>query len=363
MTHSADGDRISPGVLTPDIRARIIRAYIARLGEIGSPIVGSGAWLAQATRQAEAVLDDLVLADLTVVATESDEAHLTPDGLSAEIGNTRAMTGMHPAESLSAATVFFGIVLEQLTPPGSTDARAVVALSEVLHASIMRRVGVAALSYASFLLNKVHSSHLAERHRMARELHDRAAHAIGVGLQSLELHGIYADDQPERSAAKLETAKKSLRDALRTVRELSAELGSAVGTEGLFVALEKYLNVCVPPDIAVRCACTGDDRLLPEMYGEELYLVLREAVRNALVHADPDWVELTLDLDGGSLRGVVRDDGDGFDVQSALGDSHGVGLTSMRERMELLGGSLNVTSSRGGGTTVEATVQIPNRSR
>jgi signal transduction histidine kinase len=363
MTHSAGGGGISHNVLTPEVRVRILRTYVDRLTELGSPIVSNPAWLAQAERQAQAALDDLVLSGMSAVAAEDGQASPAPDRLSAEIGRTRAMTGVHPTDSLNAASVFFAVVLEQVALLESVDAGAIASLGAVLHDSIMRRLGEAGLSYTSFLLKKVHSSHLEERRRMARELHDRAAHAIGVGLQSLELHGIYADDQPERSAMKLEMAKNSLRDALRTVRALSAELGSAVGTDGLFAALDKYLKVCVPPDIAVRCVCTGDDRQLPDIFSEELYLVLREAVRNALVHADPDWLELTLDLHGGSLRGVVRDDGEGFDVEAVMGENHGIGLTSMRERMELLGGSLTVTSSRRGGTTVEATVQIPDRSR
>jgi signal transduction histidine kinase len=360
MAGSVAGGGISHQVLTPEVRARIMRVYVDRLTEMGSPIVGNPVWLAQARRQAEGVLDDLACAETRVEAEPGQGDVDGDDRLSEEIGSARAMAGVHPGESLGAASVFFAVVVEQVA---LLEPAEVAALSVALHSSIMRRIGEAALSYASFLLKKVHNSHLEERRRMARELHDRAAHELGVGLQSLELHGIYADDQPERSAAKLETAKNSLREALRTVRALSAELGSAVGTEGLFAALHKYLNACVPPDITVRCVCTGDDRMLSEILSEELYLVLREAVRNALVHGDPGWLELTLDLGGGSLRGVVRDDGCGFDVETAMGESHGIGLSSMRERMELLGGTLTVTSSRGVGATVEVSVQIPDRAR
>lgn len=360
--YPVDDNGIDPNGLTAAVRERILDTYLDRLVALGSPIVDNPVWLEQARHQAEAVLDDLSPSGLSEAGPGFDR-NVAMDPLSAEIGGTRAMTGIHPAESLNAATVLYAIVLEELIPPESTDVRRAIALSEVLHGSIMRRIGVATISYASFLLKKVHGSHLEERRRMARELHDRAAHMVGVGLQNLELHGIYLDDQPERSAVKLETAKTALREALWTVRALSAELGSAVGTDGLVAALGKYLKVSVPPGIDIRFSSTGDDRILPDTYSEELYLVLREAVRNALLHGDPNWVEINLDIDGISLRGLVRDDGDGFDVEAALKESRGVGLTSMRERMELLGGSLTISSTRGGGTAIEATVQIPDRLR
>jgi signal transduction histidine kinase len=358
VTNNGRGDAADNG-LTAAVRARILNTYLGRLANLGNPIVGNPQWLGQATHQAEAVLHDLVSVDLGDCAPAYDRPDLRLDGLSAEIGDTRAMTGVHPAESLHAATILFSTVIDELVSDTETNVRRVVALCEALHAAIMRRVGVATISYASFLLNKVHNSHLEERHRMARDLHDRAAHAVGVGLQNLELHDIYREDQPERSAAKLEVAKTALREALTTVRALSAELGSAVGSDGLFAAMAKYLNASVPPDVDVRFMHTGDDRLVPDTFREEIYLVLREAVRNALVHGDPGRIDVRIEIGGHGLRGEVHDDGDGFDVGRVQREHRGIGLTSMRERIALLGGELAVTSVAERGTTVTAHVLLP----
>jgi len=345
--------------LTAAVRARILNTYLGRLTNLGNPIVGNPQWLGQATHQAEEVLHDLVALDLDDATPAYDHPDLRLDGLSAEIGDTRAMTGVHPAESLHAATVLFSTVIDELVTDHETNVRRVVALCEALHAAIMRRVGVATISYASFLLNKVHNSHLEERHRMARDLHDRAAHAVGVGLQNLELHDIYRHDQPDRSAAKLEVAKSALREALTTVRALSAELGSAVGTDGLFTAMGKYLNASVPPDIDVHFVHGGDDHLVPTMFREEIYLVLREAVRNALVHGAPDRIDVRIEIGQHGLRGVVDDNGDGFDVAVVQRERRGIGLTSMRERIALLGGELAVTSGAERGTKVAVQVLLP----
>lgn len=358
-----DGASTTGNGLTAVVRARILDTYLDRLADLGNPIVGNPEWLGQAMHQAEAVLVELESADLSNWVHGFDRSDIVRDSLSAEIGRTRAMTGVHPTESMHAASVLYGVVIDELVPDGYTDTRRVIALSETLHAAIMLKVGIATVTYADFLLKKVHNSHLEERHRMARELHDRAANAVGVGLQNLELHDIYVNDQPERSAAKLETAKSALREALRTVRALSAELGSAVGDEGLVAAMRKYLKASVPPDIDVHFASSGDDQQVPDTYREEVYLVLREAVRNALVHGDPSRIEVRLDVEDHSLHGVVRDDGDGFDVVTAVRERSGVGLTSMRERMALLGGSLTINSASGQGTTVDVCTQLPDRPR
>ncbi|MFC5103003.1 sensor histidine kinase [Kibdelosporangium philippinense] len=338
-------------------RENILVAYREALTTLESHIVDDTAWLEQAIRQAGAILDEIKCVDLSVETTPSVSDFL-PDQLSSEIGETRASHGVHPAESLRAATILFDIVLRELHLSDHADVELTVALSRALHRAIMRRIGVASVSYASLLLEKVHSSHLAERHRMARELHDRAAHAIGVGLQNLQLHDIYVGGQPELSARKLETARVALGEALHTVRALSAELGSALGADRLEVALRKYLAISVSPAIKVKFTVAGDDGVVPAPFAEELYLVLREAVRNSLLHGDPGQIEIAVDIVDGHFNGVVRDDGTGFDVTRVLREGSGVGLTSMRERVELLGGSLKVVSGNTG-TVVSVWVHLP----
>ncbi|QKG19900.1 sensor histidine kinase [Actinomadura verrucosospora] len=296
------------------------------------------------------------MADLQRPPVGLDRAALADDGLSAEIGGTRAMTGVNPVESLEVASVLFAVVMEHLGPH-DPQGRTAVALSEVLHTAIMRRVGVASVAYASFLLRKVHGAHLSERRRMARRLHDLVAHEVGVGLQNLELFEMYRDD-PAQAATKLETARESLHAALRTARSLSAEMGTTVGADGLVAALTKYLSATRPQELDVRFASVGDDRVLPETHSEELYLVLREAVRNALLHGRPATIEVRLDFSRTELQAVVRDDGLGFDVDEVLAGPDAVGLTSMRERMELLGGTLALTSAKGQGTTVDARLEL-----
>jgi signal transduction histidine kinase len=87
-----------------------------------------------------------------------------------------------------------------------------------------------------------------------------------------------------------------------------------------------------------------------------LYRVAQEAVTNALRHARPGRVQITLTATPDSVRLVVEDDGQGFDPQLAPPDRYG--LRGMNERVRLLGGSLHVRSAPGAGTQIEARVPL-----
>jgi signal transduction histidine kinase len=293
----------------------------------------------------------------------------SPVVLASRIGTSRAAQGIHPTESLRAADALFEVALPVLTRECVTEAEGgpgAARLALTLHRTIMARVVQAAVPYVNFLLAKLYSSHREERGRMARELHDRAAHEIGVGLQGLELYEVYLATEPDRAREKFQAAEDALREALRTIRELSAELRESVVPHGLDPALRRYLQANVPPEVEVSFSAEGDTSTLTHEVSEELYLVLREAVRNALVHGHADALRVELELNDGELRATVTDNGAGFDLgetlRAAAGDGlpspAGVGMASMQERIDLLGGTLTVVTALGTGTTVEVRLHV-----
>ena len=89
-----------------------------------------------------------------------------------------------------------------------------------------------------------------------------------------------------------------------------------------------------------------------------LILVVQEAVHNALHHASPGQVAVSVDVEpGGSLTTEIRDDGTGFEVGTQAGPRHGhFGLAGMRERVERLGGTFDIESTPAGGTLVRAAI-------
>jgi signal transduction histidine kinase len=285
--------------------------------------------------------------------------------LSAEIAGTRTNAGIHPRESLRAAVLLFEaalpVVLRELGPASQT-AEGVETAALALHSEIMDRVSAAAVPYISLLLQRMHTSQFDERRRIARDLHDRAAHAVGAAMQQLELHDAYATLDPVAAKQRLCTAREALEEGLRVIRGLAAELGSSPTEDGLEKALARYLDANVPPSIRVRLSCHDDITLIPSEISDELYFVIREAVRNALIHAQTTELHVTLTLTGNVVLAVVEDFGCGLDITAQIKASSqkgsGTGLTSMRERIELLGGVFALSSMPGKGTKAEILVPL-----
>jgi PAS domain S-box-containing protein len=210
----------------------------------------------------------------------------------------------------------------------------------------------------------------AERERISRELHDRVAHSMAVALQSLELHSALAEAAPHRAVEKLELARESIRRAVDQTRSLAAELRHTHEEEledGLPAALEAFVRAYVPDGLQVELAFHPGDEWgwedIPSQVGAQAYLVMREALANAARHSGCERVRMRLEIRDRELVGTVKDDGMGFDPEVAgkAGPAGGVGLRSMRERAEMLGGSLRVASRPEGGTTVEVRLPLDGR--
>ncbi len=216
-----------------------------------------------------------------------------------------------------------------------------------------------------FLLDRVYTSHLEERRRLARDLHDRVAQAIGVGLRHLDLLRIYrerdADGDSERVTGQVSRVDQSLRDAMEITRGLSQELRLSVGPQGLDHAMRGYLDANVPAGVEVEFSAQGDSTGVPTVIVEEVYVVLQEAVRNALLHSGTDRLVVTLRVSDSAIAADVADDGRGLDRSPE--EFHGGGMLSMRERAELIGGSVSVVDSPGGGTTVRVHVPLVGRTK
>jgi len=191
-----------------------------------------------------------------------------------------------------------------------------------------------------------------ERERISRELHDRVAHRMGVVHQSLELYAALREADPERAAERLDLARQTTRVALDQTRALSAELKSLQDeelAEGLEAAFGKLAESYVPDDVGMDVSFSGEESAVPGPMGTQMYLAMREAIRNAVRHSGCSRIGVKVEVRDGELHSVVEDDGEGFDIEAAANatPSWGVGLRSMRERAEMLGGSLRVESEPG----------------
>src|SRR5215210_7729271 len=181
----------------------------------------------------------------------------------------------------------------------------------------------------------------AERDRISRELHDRVAHSMGVVYQSLQLNKVLAESAPERAREKLAVAEETARSALDQTRNLAIELRRSVAEEteeGIAKALWTLLETSAPDGVITELLFSGDESLIARAVGTQVYLVMREAIRNALKHSACEEVRANLEIQPDELVGTVTDDGHGFDPDTAPdGLREGIGLRSMRERAEMVG--------------------------
>ena len=319
-------------------REIVLAEYFRLLTLTGNPLVDD----AQARPQLAAQLYSVVDAVLGAPPAATRPA----DTLSEVIGRTRATAGLNPSDSLKAAGLIFQAALPTVAehhPEGT--AAAALALNRV----IMQRMAVAAFGYGHRLLTQVHDSRQEERRRISRRLHDVAAPTVAVALQNLELHGIYAQSAPDRADAKLLAAREAMETVGVLVRELSAELRHHVDDGGLAAAVQATLDA-VPSAVRTALHTTGPVDSLSAAFAEETFLIVREAVRNAVAHAAPSCVTVELVAADGLLTATVVDDGAGFDVDAVrAGDRH-VGMDSMTERAHLLSATLDLTSAPGDGT-------------
>jgi PAS domain S-box-containing protein len=197
-----------------------------------------------------------------------------------------------------------------------------------------------------------------ERGRLARELHD----SVTQSLYSLTL--LAEGYQRSARAGKLERPEESLielgeiaQQALKEMRLLVHELRPlALQREGLLGALHQRLSA-VEKRSGVEARLVAEDVVeLPPPVEEALYRIAQEALNNALKHGTASSVTLYFRANDRRVELEVMDDGRGFDLNT-IDEQWGMGLVSMRERAEKLGGTLTVQSAPGEGTTVMVSME------
>jgi PAS domain S-box-containing protein len=199
-----------------------------------------------------------------------------------------------------------------------------------------------------------------ERRRIARDMHDEfGEHLTALGLRIGVLKKLSADRTDlAREIEALEAITRSLdEDVDRLAWELRP---TALDDLGLRAALTNYVQDWSDrAGIPARLHTTGllDERLAPDVE-TTLYRIAQEALNNAAKYSRAERVEVILERRADSVLLVVEDDGIGFDAD---GDAtgRGFGLVGMRERAALVGGSLEIESARGQGTTVFVRINVP----
>ena len=203
-----------------------------------------------------------------------------------------------------------------------------------------------------------------ERARLAREVHDGPAQVLANALMGLErCQTLLAEQRADRLAAMLQQLGENAREGLREVRGFIADLHPGkLDEHGLAGAIQEYVRRYRD---TVNAAVTLEIAPLPRLPAETeivLYRVVQESLQNARKHARSAPVHVIITLRQDKLLLTVRDEGPGFDARDVArrAGSTSWGLTSMRERAELIGASYLVSTRPGHGT--EVSVSLPLRS-
>lgn len=227
----------------------------------------------------------------------------------------------------------------------------------------------------SALMNRLHTQHVAlaqahaqlrhyastleqltisrERNRLARELHDTLAHTLSGLTVQLETVKAYWDVDPSvaktTQAAALEAARAGLQETRRALKALRAspldDLGLSLGLRELAATAAAAAN------LQLTFAASPELPLLAPDIEQCIYRIAQEALANVIRHANARHLIVQLTHEEDKLSLVVQDDGCGFDVQQGVQAGH-FGLAGMRERAQLAGGQLLMSSQPGAGTLV-----------
>lgn len=218
----------------------------------------------------------------------------------------------------------------------------------------------------SLFLRKYIAAQEDERKRIARELHDETAQSLTALAISIET----ALQKPTNSAAEVKRllvparslTERVSRELDRIIRDLRPSL---LDDLGLMEALAWYAdNRLRPLGVQVTFETVGTERRLPPALETALFRVIQEGISNIARHSKAENVSLTVEFGDGYVALDLEDDGCGFDVDSTLGkgkdgdDDSPFGLLGMRERTELMGGTLCVESRPGQGTSVRVRVPL-----
>jgi signal transduction histidine kinase len=202
-----------------------------------------------------------------------------------------------------------------------------------------------------------------ERGRWARELHDETLQALGamhLGLSSALRGGGEALEEAVRDAvAQLGQEIDKVRALITELRPAALdEIGLQPAIEALALHIEKTQGIDVAADVDLaRHHGSAADRFEPELENA-IYRVVQEALTNVAKHARAEQVRVRVaEVDASeSIDIEIADDGVGFDPEVR---SDGFGLTGMRERVELVGGRIELDSTPGSGTTLRVDIPVP----
>lgn len=203
-----------------------------------------------------------------------------------------------------------------------------------------------------------------ERKRVAYDLHDTIGAALNAVKYKVEVTLRQARKTAPAIAESLETILSTLLEGMNECRRIQSDLSPPMLDEvGLLVTFSWYFRrfQTIYSHIRIEQKIALKEEDIPRNLKIVIFRIIQEALNNLAKHSRADLMGLSLQRRNAHLELVIRDNGQGFDLEKVLtrvGQGKGLGLSSMRERAELSGGFLEIESQLGSGTIIKASWPI-----
>ncbi len=314
-------------------RDAVLAAYAGSLQDLVSPIVTDSRTRERAMLDAAEIIADVAaIVEGNETRPEDHAMFLTPLNGAAQMAKTQAGSPLSPADLLRVANLLFEVTVRSLGSHVRSDpdllpcfVTAVIALNK----SIGRRIREATHAYTDLLLDRIDQAHIEERQRIARDIHDQLGESMSVALRQFELYQLASEREPAAGSAKTasvrypmrgtpmqepsaqgESVRGAITETMRRLRVVTSDLRREA-MHSLENSLVMYLD-SVSSEADVRLRVSGNENWVPPAVIGEAFLIIREAIRNALTHGCPRTLLIDIILAPHELRAWMEDDGCGF---------------------------------------------------
>jgi two-component system sensor histidine kinase DegS len=221
------------------------------------------------------------------------------------------------------------------------------------------------ISPAAAIIIRIIEAQEAERQRLARQMHDGPAQSLTNFILQAEICQRLFDRNPDRAAEELNNLKTVASSTFQKIRDFIFDLRPMMLDDlGLIPTIRRYVeNFQEKNAITTNLHILGDERRLEAHREVIMFRGIQELLGNTREHASANQVTITLDMGTDAISCIVEDNGKGFDPESVFAESESssdrkaLGLKTLRERLELIGGSMQIDSDEGKGT--RTTLRIP----
>jgi len=236
------------------------------------------------------------------------------------------------------------------------------AASQIVPGDITRQLGSGAQPGQSDVVRVIEAQEN-ERQRLARQIHDGPAQSLTNLILQAEICERMFDSDPAQARVELGNLKNAVNATFQKIRDFILTLRPMMLDDlGLVPTLKQYVQGFEEKTkLSTSFAVMGRETRLPSHTEVTIFRVIQELLTNVNKHAHASHAQVTLDFQENTVVATVEDDGSGFDLselQSASQQRRGLGLTTLQERAEMLGGTLNIESRIGRGT--RARLELPS---